>query len=94
MGGVTTCVFHIDDKMSNMKIQMHLEFKFSIYMNMSNIYELYSLIIIFNCIQFSSVPFSRSVVSDSLQPHELQHARPPSSSPTPRVYSNSCPSSG
>ena len=30
---------------------------------------------------------------DSLQPHELQHARPPCPSPTPRVYSNSCPSS-
>ena len=30
-------------------------------------------------------------MSDSLQPHELQHARPPCPSPTPRVYSNSCP---
>ena len=38
-----------------------------------------------------SVQFSRSVVSDSLRPHVLQHARPPCSSPTPRVYSNSCP---
>ena len=35
--------------------------------------------------------FSRSVVSDSLWPHELQHARPPCLSQTPRVYSNSCP---
>ena len=41
--------------------------------------------------QFSSVQFSRSVVSDSLRPHEPQHARPPCPSPTPRVYSNSCP---
>ena len=41
----------------------------------------------------SSVQFSRSVVSDSLQPHELQHARPPCPSPTPRVHPNSCPSS-
>ena len=41
----------------------------------------------------SSVQFSRSVVSDSLQPHESQHARPPCPSPTPGVYSNSCPSS-
>ena len=40
---------------------------------------------------FSSVQFSRSVVSESLQPHGLQHARPPYSSPTPEVYSNSCP---
>ena len=40
-----------------------------------------------------SVQFSSSVVSDSLQPHELQHARPPCPSPTPRVHPNSCPSS-
>ena len=43
--------------------------------------------------QFSSVHFSRSVVSNSLRPHESQHARPPCPSSTPRVYSNSCPSS-
>ena len=43
------------------------------------------------CIQFRSVQFSRSVVSDSLQPHGLQHARSPCPSPTPGVYSNSCP---
>ena len=36
---------------------------------------------------------SRSVMSDSLQPHESQHARPPCPSPTPRVHSDSCPSS-
>ena len=41
--------------------------------------------------QFSSVQFSHSVVSNSLWPHGLQHARPPCPSPTPRVYSNSCP---
>ena len=41
---------------------------------------------------FSSVQFS-SVMSDSLRPHELQHARPPCPSPTPRVHSNSCASS-
>ena len=40
----------------------------------------------------SPVQFSHSVVSDSLRPHELQHARPPCPSPAPRVYSNSCPS--
>ena len=40
-----------------------------------------------------SVQFSRSVVSDSLPPHESQHSRPPCLSPTPGVYSNSCPSS-
>ena len=40
-----------------------------------------------------SVQFSRSVVSDSLRPHESQHARPPCPSPTPGVHSDSCPSS-
>ena len=47
----------------------------------------------FALVTFSSVQFSHSVVSGSLQPHELQHARPPCPSPTPRVYPNSCPSS-
>ena len=44
-------------------------------------------------IQFSLVQFSRSVVSDSLRPHESQHARPPCPLPIAGVYSNSCPSS-
>ena len=39
----------------------------------------------------SSVQFSHSVLSDSLQPHRVQNARPPCPSPTPGVYSNSCP---
>ena len=42
-------------------------------------------------IQFSSVQFSRSVVFNSLQPHESQHARRPCPSPTPRVHSDSRP---
>ena len=41
--------------------------------------------------QLFSVQFSRSVLSNSLRPHGLQHARPPCTSPIPRVYSNSCP---
>ena len=44
-------------------------------------------------IPFSSVQFSRSVVSNSLRPRELQDARPPCLSLTPGVHSNSCPSS-
>ena len=40
--------------------------------------------------RLSSVQFSRSVVSDALWPHVLQHDTPPCPSPTPRVYSNSC----
>ena len=39
----------------------------------------------------SSVQFSHSAISDSLQPHELQHARPPGPSPTPGVHPNPCP---
>ena len=48
-----------------------------------------SSLFIFHC----SVQFSRSVVSDSLQPHESQHARPPCPPPTPGVHSDSRPSS-
>ena len=40
---------------------------------------------------FQGFQFSLSVESDSLWPHEWQHTRPPCPSPTPRVYSNSCP---
>ena len=39
----------------------------------------------------SSVQFTRSVMSNSLRPHRLQHARPPCPSPTPGVYTNLCP---
>ena len=50
-----------------------------------------------SCFSFPSqsfpVQFSRSVMSDSLQPHEPQHARPPCPSPTPGVHWDSCPSS-
>ena len=44
-------------------------------------------------LSFSLVQLNRSVVSDSLWPHELQHTRPPCPSPTPGVHPNSCPSS-
>ena len=47
----------------------------------------------FSYLSFISVQFSHSVVSDSLRPHKLQHARPPYPSPTHGVYSISCPSS-
>ena len=45
------------------------------------------------CLCLHSVQFSRPIVSDSLRPHESQHARPPCPSSTPGVHSNSCPSS-
>ena len=44
-------------------------------------------------VERDSAPFSRSVVSNSLQPHELQHTRPPCPSPTPEIHSESHPSS-
>ena len=46
-----------------------------------------------NVIEGTSVQFSHSVVSDSLRPHEVQHARPPCPSPTSGVHPNSHPSS-
>ena len=58
------------------------------FLDFSNLLNFYSEFFI-----YSSVHFSCSVVSDSLWPHELHHARPPCPSPTPGVYSNSCPSS-
>ena len=48
-------------------------------------------ILIGSKVQFSSVKFSCSVISNSLRPHRLQHARLPCPSPTPGAYSNSCP---
>ena len=53
--------------------------------------ELTNAFFIWKCL--SSVQFSHWVMSDSLQPHEPQHTRPPCLSPTHEVYSNSCPSS-
>ena len=49
------------------------------------------LIIVLMELCMYSVQISCSVLSDSLRPHEPQHARPPCPSPTPGVYSNSCP---
>ena len=51
------------------------------------------IIILSDVSQISSVQFSHSVVSNSLRPHELQHARPPCPSQTPGVHSDSRPSS-
>ena len=64
-------------------------------------YSSYSLFVVANCLIFwvffflrwlqnSSVQFSRSVISDLLRPHELQHPRLPCPTPTPGVHSNSC----
>ena len=51
------------------------------------------LLVFCHCSYLSSVQFSHSVVSDSLWPHESQHARPPCPSPSPGVHTNSRPSS-
>ena len=59
------------------------------YINNGNFY----ISVIIHFIPLSSVQFSHSVVSNSLRPHESQHTRPPCSSPTPRVQSDSRPSS-
>ena len=50
---------------------------------------MYIALLLHNLVQFSSVQFSGSVVSDSLRPHESQHARPPCPSPAPGVHPNS-----
>ena len=74
------------------------------YLSMIRSILLYLILCFFDCLpvclpiwyhffRFSSVQFSRSVVSDSLWPHESQHARPPCPLPTPGVHSDSCPSS-
>ena len=60
------------------------------------IYKSFSLTLLMRCSPMAlttllSVQFSRSVVSDSLRPHEPQHTRPPCPSPTPGVYPNPCP---
>ena len=51
-----------------------------------SIFTLFTLLL-----QFSSVQFNHSVVSNSLQPHEPQHTRPPCPSPTPGVHPSPCP---
>ena len=60
---------------------------------MPRLLNMLSLLVITFLPRFSSVQFSCSVMSDSLWPHEPQHARPLCPSPTPRVHPNPCPSS-
>ena len=60
---------------------------------MYSYYKILAIIAMLHNISFSSVEFSRSVMSDSLRPHEPQHDRPPCPSPTPGGHPNPCPSS-
>ena len=62
-------------------------------MDLTLVSETWNDMIFLNKMNISRDQFSQSVMSDSLQPHELQHAKLPCPSPTPGVYSNSCPSS-
>ena len=55
------------------------------------IYWDYHMVFIFQFVSMVLVQFSCSVMSDSLWAHKLQFARPPCPSPTPKVYSNTCP---
>ena len=62
-------------------------------MDLTLVFETWNDMIFLNKMNISRDQFSQSVMSDFLQPHELQHAKLPCPSPTPGVYSNSCPSS-
>ena len=53
----------------------------------------FCVLILYHVLQFSSVQFSRSVVSNSMRPHESQYARPPCPSPSPGVHPDPRPSS-
>ena len=68
------------------KMKMHFSTKIYIWMSMTALFKEAKN-------KSKSVQFSHSVVSDSLQPHESQHARPPCPSPIPGVHSDSWPSS-
>ena len=80
------CVFLLYSRMNQYKYTYPLFFRF--FSNLG-----YYRVLGRGPCAISSVQFSRSVVSDSLQPHESQHARPPCPSSTPRVYPDSRPSS-
>ena len=70
---------------------LSLHYRMYVYTHTHTHTYMYILYILY--IYIYSVQFSRSVVSDSLRPHESQHARPPCPSPNPRVHSDSHPSS-
>ena len=76
-------------------IQEVREFQENIYLSFIDYAKVFDLGITtnWNILPFSSVQFSRSVVSDSLRPNESQHTRPPCPSPSPGIHSDSRPSS-
>ena len=70
------CIIHVE-KYHAALLKTHKSYSYVYYKN--------------GILQFSSVQFSCSLMYDSLRPHGLQHTRPPGPSPTPRIYSDSCP---
>ena len=83
------CYFQVCSKVDQWYVYTHPLF-FRCFSHISH-YRLLSWVLCAVSVQFSSVQFSCSVVSDSLWPHESQHARPPCPSPTPGVHSDSHP---
>ena len=88
-------LFHSNDTVLNI-----LSLPVHIYKNFSRLYLKIELLNHMVCVfstwfknakLFCSVQFSRSVLSNSLRPHERQHARPPCPTPTPGAYPNPCP---
>ena len=101
LGKHSECALQQVDTVANLHLRkFHLEGSYAqdllCYFSLQSVYlpnlmmSSYSKLLI-KSVEGGTVQFSRSVVSDSLQPHELQHARPPCPSPTPGVYPNSCP---
>ena len=82
---MVSCLDEVLEISLNVRLRMDLEFPNSSYSGEKWALE--------KKVQFSSVQFSCSVVSDFLQPDESQHAQPPCPSLTPGVHSDSCPSS-
>ena len=78
-------LYDVKNKQTNQNTTIWNQFVMYLYMMFMYHYDKWKV--------FSSVQFSRSVVSESLRPHELQHTRPPCPSPTPGVHSDSRPSS-
>ena len=80
--------FITDSKLSFSHVKIYIE---NVYIKIKLFHLFLFLNWIKNHLLNTSVQFSCPVVSNCLWPHGLQHARPPCPSPTPRVYSNSCP---
>ena len=89
---ISTCQIYFMQILLGVK-SLYNRVKFKIMIIFSSYLPSKTLFIILLPKNISLVQFSRLVMSNSLRPNELQHARPPCPSPTPRVYSNSYPSS-